>query len=333
MRVHEFILGMTRYQNISTSVLYRQVHVSGSSAVADHCSTYALSDVRESRFSSTCDHAHHQTFPQCEVLTQLLESIQTEIKRDDLTLDEDEPVDLRYTCKQAALDIQAWKAHQLRSIRQDMARIDVLDALSASSVLITNDWAMKFLPQKYRESQSDWFAKRGISWHISVVLRIIDGSMETQTFVHIVEHCNQDASTVIRIIEHVLRTLKEDNADVAQAFLRQDNAGCYHSATTLAACCFMEQKTGVRVPRADFSNPQSGKGPCDRKAACIKAHIRRFINEGHDVTTAQQFRDAILSSGGVSRVRVVVVDAAPLKDNPLKWDGISLQNNFEFSDR
>ena len=333
MRVHEFILGMTRYQNISTSVLYRQVHVSGSSAVADHCSTCALSDVRESRFSSTCDHAHHQTCPQCEVLTQLLESIQTEIKRDDLTLDEDELVDLRYTCKQAALDIQAWKAHQLRSIRQDMARIDVLDALSASSVLITNDWAMKFLPQKYRESQSDWFAKRGISWHISVVLRIIDGSMETQTFVHIVEHCNQDASTVIRIIEHVLRTLKEDNADVAQAFLRQDNAGCYHSATTLAACCFMEQKTGVRVARADFSDPQSGKGPCDRKAACIKAHIRRFINEGHDVTTAQQFRDAILSSGGVSGVRVVVVDAAPLKDNPLKWDGISLQNNFEFSDR
>ena len=216
--VHDF------FYYISTSVLYRQVHVSGSSTAADHCSTYALSDVRESRFRSTCDHAHDQTCPQCEVLTQLLESIQTGIKRDDLTLDENELVDLRYTCKQAALDIQAWKAHQLRSTRQDMARIDVLDTLSASSVIIANDWAMKFLPQKYRESQSDWFAKRGISWRISVVLWIIDGSMETQTFVHIVEHCSQDASTVIRIIEHVLRTLKEDNADVAQAFLRQDNA-------------------------------------------------------------------------------------------------------------
>ena len=47
---------LTRYDcyiNISTSVLYRQMHVSGFSAVADHCSTCALSNVRESRFSST----------------------------------------------------------------------------------------------------------------------------------------------------------------------------------------------------------------------------------------------------------------------------------------
>ena len=65
-----------------------------------------------------------------------------------MTLDEDELVDMRYTLKQAALDIQAWKAHQPRSTRQDMARIDVLDTLSALSVLITNDWAMKFLPPK-----------------------------------------------------------------------------------------------------------------------------------------------------------------------------------------
>ena len=55
--------------------------------------------------------------------------------------------------------------------------------------------------------------------------------METQTFVYIVEHCSQDASTVMGITEHVLRTLKEDSADVAEAFVRQDNAGCYHDTT------------------------------------------------------------------------------------------------------
>ena len=25
---------------------------------------------------------------------------------------------------------------------------------------------MKYLPRKYRESQTDWFGKRGIPWHI-----------------------------------------------------------------------------------------------------------------------------------------------------------------------
>jgi hypothetical protein len=91
-------------------------------------------------------------------------------------------------------------------------------------------------------------------------------------------------------------------------------------------------KTGVNVSRVDFSEPQGGKGPCDRKAATIKAHVRRFINEGNDVTTARQFRDAIMSSGGVPGVRVAMVDAAGLCDPHVEWDGISRQNNFEYTD-
>ena len=92
-----------------------------------------------------------------------------------------------------------------------MARIDVLDQLDESSVMITQDWAMKFLPQKYRESQTDWFAKRGISWHISVVARKHYGKLQSQSFVPIVENCNQGSSVVIRIMEHILPTLKKEN--------------------------------------------------------------------------------------------------------------------------
>ena len=51
----------------------------------------------------------------------------------------------------------------MRSANQDRARTDALEKLDEKTVLIVNDWAMKFLPQKYRESQTDWFGKRGIS--------------------------------------------------------------------------------------------------------------------------------------------------------------------------
>ena len=70
----------------------------------------------------------------------------------------------------------------------------------------------------------------------------------------------------------------------------------------LAACPLMQKMTGISVRRVDFSDPQGGKGSCDRKAATIKAHIRRFVNEGHDVLTAKNFRDAILSNNGVHGV-------------------------------
>ena len=72
-------------------------------------------------------------------------------------------------------------------VRQDQSRLDVLKRLNENTVLVVNDWAMKFLPQLYRESQQDWFGKRGISWHISVVFRRVRGELQSQSFVHIIQ--------------------------------------------------------------------------------------------------------------------------------------------------
>ena len=95
----------------------------------------------------------------------------------------------------------------------------------------------------------------------------------------------------------------------------------------------MTFNTGNGVHRVDFSDPQSGKGACDRKAATIKAHVRRYVIEGHDVQNTQEFKTAILSNGGVTGVRVAVVDAAVAACElpQLKLDGLSMLNNFEFS--
>ena len=162
---------------------------------------------------------------------------------------------------------------------------------------VTQDWAMKFLPVKFWETQADWYGERGISWYISVVVRrATDGKLGHQAFVHVAQNCSQDSKVVVSVINHILRTLKVEHPEIRRASFRQDNAGCCHSATLLAACRLMQQTTGIKVKRVDFSDPQGGKGPCDRKAATIKAHVRRFVDEGHDVLTATDLRDAILSN-------------------------------------
>ena len=79
----------------------------------------------------------------------------------------------------------------------------------------------------------------------------------------------------------------------------------------------------------DFSDPQGGKGACDRKAATVKGHVRRFINEGHDVLTAEDFKEAILSFGGLDGVRVALMDQITTKVSVKgKWEGVSHLNNF-----
>ena len=196
------------------------MHVSPSSPVADHCSVYALSDDKKPLFSSPCDHDHGRTCPRCE---ELVSAIQEYLEREDLGFPTAKLDDLRHVADEAAQNILSWKAHQLRSKIQDMARVDALEQLDNSSVMITQDWAMKFLPQKYRKSQADWFAKRSISWHISVVARRLNGKLQNQSFVHIVKNCYQDSSVVIRIMEHILRTLKTENPEISTACFRQDN--------------------------------------------------------------------------------------------------------------
>ena len=53
----------------------------------------------------------------------------------------------------------------LHSVNQDSAQVEMLENLDESSVLLVQDWAMKYLPRKYRESQTNWFGKRGIPQH------------------------------------------------------------------------------------------------------------------------------------------------------------------------
>lgn len=309
-----------------------QVHVSSSSNVADHCINYALSDPSEKAHAVQCDHTHDEFCASCEQLKSVINDLQSFLGCVELS-DEDH-YDLLYTYEQAVKAIIAWKAHQLRSFQQDKARIDVLDCLDETTVLITQDWAMKFLPQKYRETQADWFAKRGISWHISIVARKVGDVLQHPAYVHIVKNTGQDNTTIVQILQHTLRELRREHPDIASAYLRQDNAGCYHNATVLAACRLMKKQTGIKVERVDFSDPQGGKGPCDRKAATIKAHVRRFLNEGNDITTAEDLRDAILSHGGVHGVRVALVDAKELRvlSSQDKWEGINSLNNFYYKD-
>ena len=130
-----------------------------------------------------------------------------------------------------------------------------------------------------------------------------------------------------------LLDIKKDHPEIKTAYFRQDNAGCYHSVSLLTACPKISASTGIHIKRVDFSDPQGGKGACDRKAATVKGHVRRYINEGNDVETVDEFKKAILSHGGLSGVRVALVDDPKFRYSIQgKWDGISSLNNFLYDD-
>ena len=307
------------------------------SSVPDHYRQYALSDPLDSDYQSRCDdHTHQDICDRCEELKTVLQEIEEAVsKMPTHNVPEDTTQELLFVFDQAKNNILAWKAHLLRSVNQDEARLDVLDALDESSVLLVQDWAMKFLPRKYRESQSDWFGKRGLSWHITVATRrqSQDQGFEMMTFAHVFKSCSQDSLTVQAIMSDVLGKLKEMMPTLCFVYYRQDNAGCYRSGNTILGAVKAGEARGIIVRRLDFSDPQGGKGACDRKAATIKAHIKVHLNEGHDVETASQMVDAMQSSGGVPGLCVRLCDrvvSSPVLQ--IKLDGVSTIANVEYSD-
>ena len=204
----------------------------------DHCRKFALSDSANKIFQESCSHEHTLVCVQCEGLTQVMSDIERAIQTCNGFYRNDQKEDLLHDFRLAKKAILAWKAHILRSENQESGKQAVLEELDDSSVLIVVDWAMKFLQLRYREKQSDWFAKRGLSWHVSSVIRR-DKNQDyvIKSYVHHFDSCTQDWYAVASIIENLLTTVKRDQPTVSKAFLRSDEAGCYHNNELTAAVC------------------------------------------------------------------------------------------------
>lgn len=307
------------------------MHVTETSRVADHCRSHALSSPTESELKADCDHDHDMKCDRCNLFPDTMNDIQCTLKESEVTSEENEEMEFLFS--QAKQNIESWKSHLLRSVNQDQARQDVIQELTRESALLVSDWAMKFLPRKFRESQQDWFGKRGIPWHLTVAItKTEDGELRTLTFVHIFESCVQDSPAVLAILDDVLQQLKDIAPDIKSLYMKQDNAGCYHSAPTILGIYQVALQHGLNLERIDFSDPQGGKGACDRKAATLKNHMKKYLNSGHDIETAQQMKSAIESFGGLPGVSATLCGIQDFPDmTEIKWEGISFINNVAYS--
>lgn len=68
-------------------------------------------------------------------------------------------------------------------------------------------------------------------------------------------------------------------------------------------------RSGIKVIHYDFNNPQASRDICDCKIASMKAHIiKRWVNEKHDVLTAEDIIQAVESHRGLTECRGTVVE-------------------------
>jgi hypothetical protein len=174
-------------------------NLSFSNECSDHCVTHALSDSND----PGCSHDHRRSCYECNTLEFIFEQIADQIKFSNLG--EKEKKNLLYDLNQEIENVFNLKFHLSRNWSQDEIKYETLKNLKEGSCWIIFDWAQKILQQRFRETQKEYFAKKGMSMHVTCVIFKQNGVISTLTFVHLFEACTQDLNAVIGVLDHVLK--------------------------------------------------------------------------------------------------------------------------------
>ena len=133
------------------------------------------------------------------------------------------------------------------------------------------------------------------------------------------------------IVEDLLVKLKSSNPSISQVYLRSDEAGCYHNNSLVAALTNIGERTGIMVKSLDHSEPQHGKDIRDRILYPMKAAIRTFCNEGHDILTAKDMQTALKERPVKGTTAAVCsVEESKKTAQVKKMEGFGKFHNFSF---
>lgn len=95
-------------------------------------------------------------------------------------------------------------------------------------------------------------------------------SQNSHTVFHLFDNATQDAVTSNAILVDTLKKLHEINPMLKKAYIRSENAGCFHSYSSVFVIIGINRESPISVSRVDFADPQGGKSICDRRAAHLK---------------------------------------------------------------
>ncbi|XP_063412207.1 uncharacterized protein LOC134694977 [Mytilus trossulus] len=283
----------------------------------------------------SCNHSHTTSCKKCQLVDSCVDIVETAFSN--LEIPQTLSDEISYELENGARYVLEWKRHLLRTVHQDGARNDVLSDLKDNQGLLIMDWGMKFLPFIYRETQSDFFGKKGISWHFScLVLRspIDREKLDLFCYVHILEDGSQGWFSIANILVHLLHEFKSDKPLLEELFLKSDNAACYHCTNLISFIQQCNKDFPIKIKQYNFSEAQAGKDLCDSKTGSCRLHIFKYANEGHDILNTNDMKTALESHGGVKGTQACIVSVNQEVEPKIrtKIPGISTFNNFTFLD-
>ena len=149
----------------------------------------------------------------------------------------------------------------------------------------------------------------------------MSGATEVLSYAHLFDQCTQDWFSVASILEDLLTKLKARNPLIQRAYLKSDEAGCYHNSSLIAVVRDITKRVGVTVHSYHNSEPQSGKDICDGILSPLKSSIRMYCNEGHDCFNCCRHERCLNTTPGKRNICRGLCSQQVKKDSFCKEDG------------
>lgn len=96
----------------------------------------------------------------CMLIAELFDEIEDAIN---IIFDQETRGELLYDLKQVWDSVFQLMAHRIRAVQQEEQKKKYLEVMDGTTAFLTVDWSQKILPQQFREGQSAYFGKSGMS--------------------------------------------------------------------------------------------------------------------------------------------------------------------------
>ena len=244
------------------------------------------------------------TMLDCKAIAQLLDDIENAISREK---DQDTKNEYLYDFGQARESIAELFRHRVRAVQQDTAKAQFIRTMDTSTAYHTIDWAQKYLPQTFREGQSAYFGKKGMSGLVgSFCFRdatsnfliyphtkhdlFLANVLTTRTYILCITRCEQTEQATLSGGKIILQQFHLDQPQIKSFVKRSDNASILGGHATPASERIIADAVGLTLLTRDYSECQSGKDICDRVSGAAKSRLKAFLHAGNDVVNASDVK-------------------------------------------
>ena len=204
----------------------------------------------------------------CMNIIATLEEISQHIQK---ITDKEIAQEAKFDFENASEHIIKWLRHNLRAARQDCEKKFIISQMEEDEAFCTFDWDQKILSQEYREAQSAYFGKKGMSvvagsfvWKDSAAnlantaattISLYSPSYCTESYVVAIPDAAQTELDTLSAGEIITKQFKTDHPHIQKLHKRTDNIGNFSSYATSEAerlicervSCFLNYLTLIEL--------------------------------------------------------------------------------------